>query len=48
VQSIKGTLSQIRCPDPAVFERAQYINAVKGMRNVVLTGREAWRILSGE
>jgi dihydroorotate dehydrogenase (fumarate) len=48
VQSIKGTLSQIRCPDPAVFERAQYINAVKGMKNVVLTGREAWRILSSE
>jgi dihydroorotate dehydrogenase (fumarate) len=48
VGAIKGTLSQIRCPDPAAFERAQYVNAVKGMQNVVVTGREAWRILSGQ
>lgn len=48
VAAIKGSLSQIRCPDPAAFERAQYINAVKGLQNVVLTGREAWRILSGQ
>ena len=48
VAAIKGTLSQIRCPDPAAFERAQYVNAVKGMQNVVVTGREAWRILSGQ
>ncbi len=48
VAEMKGTLSQIRCPDPAAFERAQYVNAVKGIQNVVLTGREAWRILSGE
>ncbi len=46
--AIKGSLSQIRCKDPAAFERAQYVNAVKGMQNVVLTGREAWRILSGQ
>jgi dihydroorotate dehydrogenase (fumarate) len=48
VAAIKGTLSQLRCKDPAAFERAQYQNAVKGVQNVVLTGREAWRILSGE
>jgi len=48
VAAIKGSLSQIRCPDPAAFERAQYVNAVKGMQSVVLTGREAWRILSGQ
>ena len=48
VAAIKGTLSQIRCPDPAAFERAQYVNAVKGMQNVVVTGREAWKILSGQ
>jgi len=48
VAEIKGSLSQLRCPDPAAFERAQYANAVKGIENVVLTGREAWRILSGE
>ena len=48
VAAIKGSLSQIRCKDPAAFERAQYVNAVKGMQSVVLTGREAWRILSGQ
>ena len=48
VNDLKGNLSQLRCKDPAAFERAQYVNAVKGIQNVVLTGREAWRILSGE
>lgn len=48
VAEFRGTLSQLRCKDPAAFERAQYMNAVKGIQNVVLTGREAWRILSGE
>lgn len=48
VDNLRGTLSQLRCKDPAAFERAQYVNAVKGIQNVVLTGREAWRILSGE
>jgi len=48
VGEIRGSLSQLRCPDPAAFERAQYINAVRGVQNIVLTGREAWRILSGQ
>ncbi|MBZ5681341.1 MAG: dihydroorotate dehydrogenase-like protein [Acidobacteriia bacterium] len=48
VTEMKGSLSQLRSPDPAAFERAQYINAVKGVQNVVVTGREAWRILTGE
>ncbi len=48
VANLQGTLSQLRCPDPGAFERAQYQNAVKSIQNVVLTGREAWRILSGE
>jgi dihydroorotate dehydrogenase (fumarate) len=48
VTDLKGSLSQLRCADPAAFERAQYVNAVKGVQNVVLTGREAWRILSGQ
>jgi dihydroorotate dehydrogenase (fumarate) len=48
VTEIKGCLSQIRCPDPAAFERAQYINAIKGVQNIVLSGREAWRILGGQ
>jgi dihydroorotate dehydrogenase (fumarate) len=45
---LRGQLSQLRCPDPAAFERAQYLNAVKGLQNVVVTGREAWRILTGQ
>jgi dihydroorotate dehydrogenase (fumarate) len=48
VADLRGTFSQLRCKDPAAFERTQYVNAVKGINNVVLTGREAWRILSGE
>src|SRR5271165_2821648 len=48
VAEFRGIFSQLRCKDPAAFERAQYMNAVKGIQNVVLTGREAWRILSGE
>ncbi len=48
VAEIKGKMSQLRSSDPAAFERAQYINAVKGIEKVVLTGREAWRILSGD
>jgi dihydroorotate dehydrogenase (fumarate) len=48
VAELKGNLSQLRCADPGAFERAQYQNAVKGIQNVVLTGREAWKILNGE
>lgn len=48
IAELKGNLSQLRCPDPTAFERAQYLNAVKGVQNVVVTGREAWRILSGQ
>lgn len=48
IGEFKGSLSQLRCPDPGAFERAQYINAIKGVQNVVVTGREAWRILSGQ
>ena len=39
VTDLKGSLSQLRGPDPGAFERAQYL---------ALTGREAWRILSAE
>jgi dihydroorotate dehydrogenase (fumarate) len=48
VTQMRGGLSQLRCPDAGAFERAQYVNAVKGIQNVVLTGREAWRVLSGQ
>jgi dihydroorotate dehydrogenase (fumarate) len=47
VQQMKGSMSQLRCPDPSAFERAQYMKAVKSVQHVAVTGREAWRILSG-
>jgi len=48
VQQMKGSMSQIRCPNPSAFERAQYMKAVKSIQHVRLTGREAWRILSSD
>jgi len=48
VQQMKGSMSQLRCPDPAAFERAQYMKAVKGVQHVMVTSREAWRILTGD
>lgn len=48
VHEMQGSLSQLRCPDPGAFERAQYTRAVEGLQHVVVTGREAWRVLSGE
>jgi len=35
VQQMQGSMSQLRCPDPAAFERAQYMRAVKGMQHVL-------------
>jgi dihydroorotate dehydrogenase (fumarate) len=40
VQQMQGSMSQIRCPDPGAFERAQYMRAVKGMQHVHIAG---WR-----
>src|SRR5580700_3481982 len=48
VQQMKGSMSQIRCANPSAFERAQYMKAVKSVQHVMVTGREAWRILSPE
>lgn len=48
VREMQGSMSQLRYPDPGAFERAQYTRAVKGLQHVVMTGEEAWRILSGE
>jgi dihydroorotate dehydrogenase (fumarate) len=48
VQQMKGSMSQIRCPNPAAFERAQYMKAVKSLQHVKVTAREAWRTLSGD
>jgi hypothetical protein len=33
-------MSQQKCPDPAAFERAQYMHAVKGMQHIHTAG---WR-----
>ena len=48
VQQMKGSMSQIRCSNPSAFERAQYMKAVKGVQHVMVTSREAWRILNAE
>jgi dihydroorotate dehydrogenase (fumarate) len=48
VQQMKGSMSQIRCANPSAFERAQYMKAVKSVQHVMVTGREAWKILSAE
>ena len=38
VQQMQGSMSQLRCPDPAVFERAQYMRAVKSLQHVLVRG----------
>ncbi len=48
VQQMKGSMSQIRCPNPSAFERAQYMKAVKSVQHLKVTAREAWRILRGD
>ena len=40
VAQMQGSMSQLRCPDPGAFERAQYMRAVKGMQHVHMAG---WR-----
>jgi dihydroorotate dehydrogenase (fumarate) len=48
VQQMKGSMSQLRCPDPSAFERAQYMRAVRSVHHVMVTSREAWRILAAD
>jgi len=48
VAQMKGSMSQLRCSDPSAFERAQYMKAVRSVHHVMVTSREAWRILSAE
>jgi dihydroorotate dehydrogenase (fumarate) len=48
VKQMQGSMSQLRCSDPGAFERAQYMRAVKGIEHVVMTGKEAWKVLAGE
>jgi len=38
VQQMQGSMSQIHCPDPGAFERAQYMRAVKGMSHIHMAG----------
>jgi dihydroorotate dehydrogenase (fumarate) len=40
VRQMQGSMSQQKCPDPAAFERAQYMRAVKGMQHIHTAG---WR-----
>ncbi len=44
VQQMKGSMSQIHCPNPSAFERAQYMKAVKSIQHVAVIGREAWGV----
>jgi dihydroorotate dehydrogenase (fumarate) len=37
VQQMQGSMSQLHCPDPGAFERAQYMRAVKGLQHVLRT-----------
>ncbi|MGO8796012.1 MAG: dihydroorotate dehydrogenase-like protein [Candidatus Sulfotelmatobacter sp.] len=48
VEQMKGSMSQLRCPNPGAFERAQYMKAVKSVQHVVLSSREAWKVLNRE
>jgi dihydroorotate dehydrogenase (fumarate) len=40
VLQLQGSMSQLRSPDPAAFERSQYMRAVKGMQHIHMAG---WR-----
>jgi dihydroorotate dehydrogenase (fumarate) len=40
VEQMRGSMSQLRCPDPGAFERAQYMRAVKGLQHIHMAG---WR-----
>jgi len=40
VAQMQGSMSQLRCPDPGAFERAQYMRAVKGLQHIHMAG---WR-----
>jgi len=48
IRQMQGSMSQLRCPDPGAFERAQYMRAVKSVHHVLVTGRESWKTLSGD
>jgi len=35
VEQTQGSMSQLRCPDPGAFERAQYARALKSLQHVL-------------
>jgi len=39
VGQMQGSMSQVHCPDPSAFERAQYMRAVKGLHHLNLAVR---------
>lgn len=47
-RQMRGSMSQLRCPNPSAFERAQYMKAVKSAKYLNVSSREAWRILIGD
>ncbi len=48
VQQMKGSMSQLRCSDPAAYERVQYMRGISNVRHVMVTSHEAWRILTAQ
>ena len=38
VSQMQGSMSQLKCPDPGAFERAQYMRAVKSLQHVLVRG----------
>lgn len=38
VGQMQGSMSQLKCPDPGAFERAQYMRAVKSLQHVLVRG----------
>jgi dihydroorotate dehydrogenase (fumarate) len=47
VRQMQGSMSQIHCADPAAFERAQYMRAVKGTQ-YVRTADRSWSYLRAD
>lgn len=40
IAQLQGSLSQVNCPDPSVFERAQYLKAIR-------TYQPYWKLVDG-
>jgi dihydroorotate dehydrogenase (fumarate) len=47
VRQMQGSMSQLRCGDPAAFERSQYMRAVKGIEHL-RTDDRAWSYLRAD